>query len=85
VDRYAVLDGVFNAPLIAAGALAPALGTGIAATDGSYPVLFVILAAAAAGGTVLATTTPSPAGQPRPGAKSGGGGQPGREAPDAVG
>jgi hypothetical protein len=62
VDRYAVFDGVFNAPLIAAGALAPALGADIAATDGTYPVLFVILAAAAASGAVLAATTPSPAG-----------------------
>ena len=44
-DRYAVLNGVFNAPLIAAGAIAPAAGAGIAVAAGSYPVLFAILAA----------------------------------------
>jgi predicted MFS family arabinose efflux permease len=84
-DRYAVLNGVFNAPLVAAGALAPALGAGIAAAAGSYPVLFIILAATAASGAVLAATAPSPADQPGPGGKSGGSSQAGREAPDAVG
>jgi MFS family permease len=82
-DRYAVLNGVFNAPLVAAGALAPALGAGIAAATGSYPVLFIILAAAAAAGAVLAAAAPSPAGQP--GGRSGGGGQAGSEAADAAG
>lgn len=30
-SRYAVVNGVFNAPLIAAGAIAPTIGAGIAA------------------------------------------------------
>jgi MFS family permease len=59
-DRYAVLNGVFNAPLVMAGALAPAAGAGIAAATGSYPALFAILAATAAGGAVLAATAPPP-------------------------
>ena len=42
--RYAVVNGVFNAPLTAAGAVAPSAGAAIAAATGSYPVLFAILA-----------------------------------------
>jgi MFS family permease len=69
-DRYAVLNGVFNAPLLAAGALAPGVGAGIAALTG-YPALFAILAAAGAAGAALAATAPSPArGE---GTRSGGG------------
>lgn len=59
-ERYAVLNGVFNAPLVAAGAIAPAAGAGIAAAAGSYPALFAVLALAAAGGAVLAVTAPAP-------------------------
>jgi MFS family permease len=59
-DRYAVLNGVFYAPPLAAGALAPAIGAGIAAVTG-YPALFAILAATGAGGAVLAATAPTPA------------------------
>jgi MFS family permease len=59
-DRYAVLNGVFNAPLLAAGALAPGIGAGIAALAGGYPALFAILAATGAGGAALAATAPSP-------------------------
>ena len=59
-ERYAVLNGMFNAPLLAAGALAPAIGAGIAAVTGSYPALFAILATAGAGGAALAATAPSP-------------------------
>jgi MFS family permease len=59
--RYAVHNGIFNAPLLAAGALAPGIGAGIAALTGSYPALFAILAAAGAGGAALAATAPSPA------------------------
>ncbi len=59
-DRYAVLNGVFNAPLIAAGAVAPAAGAGIAVAAGSYPALFAILAATAAVGAALAATAPAP-------------------------
>lgn len=60
-ERYAVLNGIFNAPIIAAGALAPAIGAGIAAATGSYPALFAILAVVAAAGAALAASAP-----PRP-------------------
>jgi MFS family permease len=59
-DRYAAVNGVFNAPLTAAGALAPSIGAAIAAATGSYPALFVILAATAAAGAALAAVAPSP-------------------------
>lgn len=80
--RYAVVNGVFNAPLTAAGALAPSAGAAIAAATGSYPVLFAILAGTAAAGAGLAATAPPPTGR-RGG--SGGGGQPGRQPPDPGG
>jgi predicted MFS family arabinose efflux permease len=80
--RYAVVNGVFNAPLTAAGALATSAGAAIAAATGSYPVLFAILAGTAAAGAGLAATTPPPTGR-RGG--SGGGGQPGRQPPDPGG
>ena len=60
-DRYAAVNGVFNAPLTAAGAIAPSIGAAIAAATGSYPVLFAILAAAAASGAILAGSAPYPA------------------------
>jgi MFS family permease len=60
-DRYAAVNGVFNAPLTAAGALAPSIGAAIAAATGSYPALFAILAAAAAAGAALAAAAPPPA------------------------
>jgi hypothetical protein len=60
-DRYAVINGVFNAPLAAAGAIAPPVGAGIAAVTGSYPAMFAILAAVAATGAALAGTAPVPA------------------------
>ncbi len=59
--RYAVLNGVFNAPVTAAGAVAPFVGAGIAAAAGSYPAMFVILAAVAATGAAHAGTTPAAA------------------------
>jgi predicted MFS family arabinose efflux permease len=80
--RYAVFNGVFNAPLTAAGALAPSAGAAIAAATGSYPALFVVLAGAAAAGAGLAAAAPPPAGQR---ARSGGGGQPGCQPPDPGG
>jgi hypothetical protein len=55
---------VFNAPLVAAGALAPGAGAGIAAVADSYPVLFVILACTGGGGAALAATAPPPAALP---------------------
>lgn len=61
--RYAAVNGVFNAPLTAAGAIAPSIGAAVAVAVGSYPVLFVILAAAAAAGAALAAAAPPP-GQP---------------------
>jgi MFS family permease len=58
--RYAAVNGMFNAPLAAAGAIAPSIGAAVAAATGSYPVLFVILAAAAAAGAALAAAAPRP-------------------------
>jgi MFS family permease len=81
--RYAVLNGIFNAPLLAAGALAPGIGAGVAALTGSYPALFAILAAAGAGGAILAATAPSPA--RAGGGQSGGGAQAGGELADPAG
>jgi len=78
-DRYASLNGVFNAPLTAAGALAPSIGAAIAAATG-YPALFAVLAAAAAAGAALAAAVPPPP----PAAGSGDGGQAPREEPDAA-
>jgi MFS family permease len=60
-ERYAVVNGVFSAPLTAAAAVAPAAGAAVAAATGSYPALFAILAAAAAAGAVLAAAAPGPA------------------------
>ncbi|HEY1699425.1 MAG TPA: MFS transporter [Trebonia sp.] len=60
-ERYAVLNGVFNAPVVAAGAIAPAVGAGIAATVGSYPALYTILTAIGLAGAVLAAASPAPA------------------------
>jgi predicted MFS family arabinose efflux permease len=59
-NRYAVINGVFNAPLTAAGAIAPTIGAGIAALTGSYPAMFTILAVVAATGAVMAATAPAP-------------------------
>jgi MFS family permease len=78
-ERYAVINGVFNAPLIAAGAIAPAAGAAIAAAAGSYPALFAILAATAAAGAALAATSPVPAVKARAAGTSGGVGEPGGE------
>jgi MFS family permease len=71
-DRYAVLNGVFYAPPLAAGALAPGIGAGIAAVTG-YPALFAILAGCAATGAGLAATAPPSPGPE--GGRSGGGPQ----------
>ena len=58
--RYAAVNGVFNAPLTAAAALAPSIGAAVAAAVGSYPALFAILAATAAAGAALAAAVPPP-------------------------
>jgi MFS family permease len=87
-DRYAALNGVFNAPITAAGALAPSAGAALAAAIGGYPAMFAILAATAATGAVLAAAAP-----PAPASEglvrqhwreSGGGLQARREEPDAA-
>ena len=83
-DRYAVLNGVFNAPLIAAGAIAPAAGAGIAVAAGSYPVLFAILAATAAVGAALAATAPGPTARAKAAETSGSVREAGGEQPDAA-
>jgi len=59
-ERYAAVNGAFNAPITAAGALAPGIGAAIAAATGSYTVLFIILAAIAACAASLAATAPAP-------------------------
>lgn len=44
-ERYAALNGVYNAPLGVAAALAPAFGAAVAAWSGSHTALFVVLGA----------------------------------------
>ncbi|MDT3442630.1 MFS transporter [Pseudofrankia sp. BMG5.37] len=53
-ERFARLNGVFNAPLTGATALAPSIGAALAAAMGSYPLLFVALGAAGGLGAALA-------------------------------
>jgi len=53
-ERYAAISGVYQAPLAAAGALAPGAGAAIAAVTGGYPMLFSVLAATSAGAAVIA-------------------------------
>ena len=83
--RYAVVNGVFNAPLTAAGAVAPSAGAAIAAATGSYPVLFAILAVLAMAGAGLAAAAPVPGGPDGEPGGSGGGRQPGWQPPDPGG
>jgi MFS family permease len=45
---YASLNGIFNAPLTAATAIAPTVGAALAATAGGYRALFIILASTSA-------------------------------------
>jgi MFS family permease len=61
-SRYARLNGVFTAPLMAASALAPFLGAALAALLGGYPAAFAALTLLGAAGTALATT---PGSRPR--------------------
>lgn len=60
-ERYASVSGVYNAPLAAAGALAPGIGAGIAAIAGGYPALFALLAILA----VIAAGIAATAGRPQ--------------------
>jgi MFS family permease len=62
-ERFARLNGIFNAPLTGATALAPSIGAALATAIGSYPLLFVALAAAGGLGAALAIAATS---QPRP-------------------
>lgn len=54
VDNYARLNGVFSGPLMAAAAVAPFLGAGLAVLPGGFPLAFGVLAAVGVGATGLA-------------------------------
>jgi MFS family permease len=54
VANYARLNGVFSGPLMAAAAIAPFLGAGLALLPGGFPFAFGVLAAIGAVGTILA-------------------------------
>ena len=60
-ERYASVSGVYNAPVAAAGAIAPAIGAGVAVLVGGYPPLFIGLA----GIGLIAAATAALAGQPQ--------------------
>lgn len=53
-ERYAALNGVYNAPLGVAAALSPAFGAAVAAWTGSHTALFVVLGLLALAGAGLA-------------------------------
>jgi MFS family permease len=55
-ERYAAISGVYNAPMLAAGALSPLLGAVVVGLTGGYVGLFVVLAGAAALAAVLAAS-----------------------------
>jgi MFS family permease len=54
IDNYARLNGVFSGPLMAAAAVAPFLGAGLALLPGGFPFAFGVLAAIGALGTIIA-------------------------------
>lgn len=54
IANYAPLNGVFNGPLMAAAAVAPFLGAGLATSRGGFPFAFGVLAAIGAVGAVVA-------------------------------
>jgi len=54
IDNYARLNGVFSGPLMAAAAVAPFLGAGLALLPGGFPLAFGVLAAIGAVGAVVA-------------------------------
>ena len=54
IDNYARLNGVFSGPLMAAAAVAPFLGAGLALLPGGFPLAFGVLAAIGALGTIIA-------------------------------
>jgi MFS family permease len=53
VARYARLNGLFTAPTMIAGALAPFVGAGLAALLGGYPAAFIALAVLGAAAAFL--------------------------------
>jgi len=54
IDNYARLNGVFSGPLMAAAAIAPFLGAGLALRPGGFPFAFGVLAVIGAAGTIIA-------------------------------
>ena len=59
-ERYASVSGVYNAPVSAAGALAPGIGAAVAATMGGYPALFAVLCAVAVAAALIAAAARAP-------------------------
>jgi MFS family permease len=53
-DNYARLNGVFSGPMMAAAAIAPFLGAGLALLPGGFPFAFGVLAGIGAVGTIIA-------------------------------
>ena len=66
-ERYAAISGVFNAPILAASALAPWLGALIADATGGLNGLFAVLVVVAATAAVLAACVQRSAASVRPG------------------
>jgi MFS family permease len=60
-DHYARLNGVFAAPLMIAGAVAPFVGSGLATLLGSYTAGFAILAVAGLSGAAVTLCLHTPA------------------------
>lgn len=52
--NYARLNGIFSGPLMAAAAIAPFLGAGLALLPGGFPLAFGVLAGIGAVGTLIA-------------------------------
>lgn len=59
-ERFASLNGVFNAPLTAANALAPSAGVATAAALGGYPHLFLALTATGVLAALVTTRARAP-------------------------
>lgn len=59
-DNYARLNGVFGAPLMIAGAVAPFVGSGLAAALGGYTAAFGLLALIALIGAAVTSVVPEP-------------------------
>jgi MFS family permease len=54
IGDYARLNGIFSGPLMAAAAIAPFLGAGLALLPGGFPLAFGVLAAIGVIGTAIA-------------------------------